>query len=255
MSMAVSRSTFLIHAVAAVGSSLGGFGCGGKLNIVVASDAATGRDVVDQVVSAGVDGSGSSSSSRAGSGSSGGPGSTSSSSGGGRSCATTCTNGCCDSTGACRPSGDETCGFLGATCSDCTATGTTCVYGKGVGEAGASPRCEPGLGAAVSPDAGACSIDFSQYALSCSSDSDCVSTITLPCAVYTNGGHPVELYVRGGNSCDGCNCCAIAALRSPSARARLRSTLRMYQKRRKARVRSTSPFACVLPRRRRCRSV
>jgi hypothetical protein len=219
MSIAVSRPALLIHAVAAVGSSVGGFGCGGKVNIVVASDAATGGNVVDQVASAGVDGSGLSSSSGAGSGSGGGPGSTSSSSGSsggpgstgtssgsGGSCATTCTNGCCDSTSACRSSGDDTCGFLGATCSDCTATGTTCVYGKCVGEAGAGPRCEPGPGVAVSPDAGACLINFSQYDRSCSSDSDCVSTVTLPCAVYTNGGHPPAVYVRGGNFCDGCNC-------------------------------------------------
>jgi hypothetical protein len=208
--IAVSRHTLVIHAVAAACFSLGGFGCGGKVNSVVASDAATGGNVFDQSASAGGDGSGLSSSGGGGSGSGGGPGSTSSSSGSGGSCATTCTNGCCDSTGSCRNSGDDTCGFFGAACSDCTATGATCVSGRCVAET--SVRCDAGMGAPVSPDAGACFIDFTQYDRSCSSDSDCVSTVTLPCAVYTNGARLSEVYVHFGTFCDGCNCNGGAAI-------------------------------------------
>lgn len=201
MRIAVGRHTLVIYAVAAIRSSLGAFGCGGKLNIVVASDAATGGNVVDQGAAAGVDGSGLSSSGGAASGSGREAGSTSSSSGSGGSCAPTCINGCCDSTGACRNSGDDMCGFFGTACSDCAAAGMICVYGTCVGEAG-SP-CEPGLVAAVSPDAGACFIDLNQYDRSCSSDSDCVSAVTLPCSANPTG----DLYVRGGNFCDyGCNC-------------------------------------------------
>jgi hypothetical protein len=135
------------------------------------------------------------------SGSSGGTGSTSSSSGIGGSCAATCTNGCCDSTGACRNSGDGTCGFFGTACSDCTAAGATCVSGTCVGQTGV--RCDAGAGAALSPDAAACFIDINQYDRSCSSDSDCVSKVTLPCSADPTA----VLYVRDGNFCDyTCNC-------------------------------------------------
>jgi hypothetical protein len=212
--IAVSRHTLVIYAVAAICSSLGAFGCGGKVNSVVASDAATGGNVVDQGASAGVDGSGLSSSGGTGSGSgdgpgstsgsggsSGGTGSTSSSSGIGESCAATCTNGCCDSTGDCRNSGDSTCGFFGTACSDCTATGATCVSGTCVGEPGV--HCDADAGAAVSPDAAACLIDLNQYDRSCSSDSDCVSQVPFPCSAVPTA----VLYVRGGNFCDyTCNC-------------------------------------------------
>jgi hypothetical protein len=210
MRIGVSRHTLVIHAVAAICSSVGACGCGGKVNIVAASDAATGGNVDGSGLSSsggpgstsgssgGSGGTGSTSSS---SGGSGGTGSTSSSSGSGASCAATCTNGCCDSAGACRNSGDDTCGFFGTACSDCTAAGATCVSGTCVGNPGV--HCDAGAGAAVSADAAACFIDISQYDRSCSSDSDCVSKITPPCSADP----AAVLYVRGGNFCDdGCNC-------------------------------------------------
>lgn len=45
----------------------------------------------------------------------------------GASCAETCTNGCCDSTGTCvRGSDDGECGSRGVACQDCTSAGLTC---------------------------------------------------------------------------------------------------------------------------------
>ena len=74
------------------------------------------------------------------------------------------------------------------------------------GSSGSSVRCEGRAGGAVSPDAAACFIDLNQYDRSCSVDSDCVSTVELRCAVYENAFPLTNLYVRGGNFCDGCNC-------------------------------------------------
>ena len=191
---AVSRYSVVIHAVAVACTALGGFGCGGKVDSALVSDAATGGKIVDQSASPRIGGSGSSSSSGAGSGSSGGTGSTSSSSGSGGSCASTCTNGCCDSTGACRNSSDKQCGFFGAACIDCTATWATCLYGKCV--FGTDARSEACVGVALSPDAGACSIDLNQYDRSCSVDSDCVSTVDPQLRSVSGQLHPRADSVR-----------------------------------------------------------
>jgi hypothetical protein len=72
----------------------------------------------------------------------------------------------------------------------------------------AGGRCEAGAGAgaAVSPDASACSIALDQYDRSCSVDSDCVSTVEVSCAVYENAVPATSIFVRGGDFCGGCNC-------------------------------------------------
>jgi hypothetical protein len=71
---------------------------------------------------------------------------------------------------------------------------------------GSGPRCEGGAGAPVSPDAAACFIDLAKYDSSCAVDSDCVSTVELSCAVNQTSTPVENLYVRGGNFCNGCNC-------------------------------------------------
>jgi hypothetical protein len=201
MNIAVDRDTFVIHAVVVACLSLGGFGCGGKFDNGAVADAAAGGNIVDRSASPGVEGSRSSNHDA-------GSGSTSSSSGGDVSCTTTCIDGCCDSTGVCRNSGDTQCGLYGAACIDCTATGMTCNAGRCVG---AEFLCEAGVvGAPVSPDAGACFIDITQYDHSCSVDSDCVSSVELNCAVWQGGFIPrrgVNLFVGGGDFCGNvCNC-------------------------------------------------
>jgi hypothetical protein len=82
-------------------------------------------------------------------------------------------------------------------------SGNTADSGEGVTSDG---RCEADAGPAVNPDAAACMIDLDPYDQSCSVDSDCVSTIDLGCAVYTNSQPLRPLYVHGGNFCNGCNC-------------------------------------------------
>jgi hypothetical protein len=72
-----------------------------------------------------------------------------------------------------------------------------------VGGVEAGVRCEAGAGPALSPDAAACFIDLNQYDRSCSVDPDCVSSVEVSCAVSTL---VPNVYVRGGNFCDGCNC-------------------------------------------------
>jgi hypothetical protein len=93
--------------------------------------------------------------------------------------------------------------------------GGTSLGGSGSGSSGSSGsvvRCEGGAGADVGPDAAACFIDLNQYDRSCSVDSDCVATVELSCAMYQNRPRGLNLYVRGGSFCDGCNCNTGAAI-------------------------------------------
>jgi hypothetical protein len=91
---------------------------------------------------------------------------------------------------------------------DGSSDGGSAPVGDATSGVEASVRCEAGAGAAVSADAAACSIDLSQYDRTCSVDSDCVSTVELSCAVYQDSRPVSNIYVRGGNFCDGCNCAA-----------------------------------------------
>ena len=170
----MSRGTLAIQAFAILCAALDCVGCGGKVETRVTSDASAVGNGVNQGASSGSSGAGLSSSSGAGTGSSGGAGSTSGSSsgtpsggsgsvgaggsgsdsGGGTCDGNSCTMGCCDRTGTCHAgagegAGDTLCGFFGAPCTDCTATGTTCVYGScasadaGGSIACGSARCDP----------------------------------------------------------------------------------------------------------------
>jgi hypothetical protein len=89
---------------------------------------------------------------------------------------------------------------------DVTAAPADAAPQADAGEPEARPGCPASAGEAVGSDAAACFIDLTQYDRSCATDSDCVSSVELPCAVWPNSVPVQPVYVRGGDFCDGCNC-------------------------------------------------
>jgi hypothetical protein len=89
---------------------------------------------------------------------------------------------------------------------DVTAAPADAALQADAGVAEGRPGCPAVAAAAVRLDAAACFIDLAQYDRSCATDSDCVSSVELPCAVWPNSLPVQPVYVHGGDFCDGCNC-------------------------------------------------